>query len=268
MQFSSDWSADATPSGPTASRRLGYRHAIQSLVYVTLDQGNGGIIRNLSQDGCAIQAVASLTADQTLRLRFELLNPKSRFDVRARVTWATATGQAGLRFQEMDPRSRRLLSDWLFTALLRLVEQQAAPVLEGQEGRDGLILPAPAHPAIRLPGVAPPQVGAPNDAVDAVALAWWPRPISSRTLAGLMDGLVLLSAVLMFFCGFLVVTRSMPTWPVVLALGFGVAGAFTVVYWFLFAVIGRGTAGVRLARIVMGESSSKINLREQEARFR
>src|ERR1700739_4356311 len=131
MQFSSDLSVDPTPSPPSASRRMGYRHAIQSLVYVSLDQGNGDIIRYLSQDGCALQAVVPVTADEALRLRFELLHPKSRFDVRARVAWASPTGQAGLRFQDMDPRSRRLLSEWLFTSLLRSAEQQAAPVLAG-----------------------------------------------------------------------------------------------------------------------------------------
>jgi len=56
------------------SRRLHYRHPIQSLVYVTLDNGNGGIVRNLSQDGAAIQAVGALNPNQTLRVRFDLLS--------------------------------------------------------------------------------------------------------------------------------------------------------------------------------------------------
>jgi len=43
-----------TPLG----RRGHYRHQIQSLAYVNLDQANGGVIRNLGDTGLAIQAVA------------------------------------------------------------------------------------------------------------------------------------------------------------------------------------------------------------------
>ena len=50
--------ATLTPLG----RRGHYRHQVQSLAYVNLDQSNGGIIRNLGDSGLAIQAVAPLAS--------------------------------------------------------------------------------------------------------------------------------------------------------------------------------------------------------------
>src|SRR5215470_6726754 len=100
MSFSGLAATRATEAAFT-KQRLHYRHQIQSLVYVRLDEGNGGIIRNLSQDGAAVQAVGALRSGQVLRVRFDLLNPKTRVDVQAEVAWANPHGQAGIRFLDM-----------------------------------------------------------------------------------------------------------------------------------------------------------------------
>src|SRR6201982_188397 len=99
---------------PSCAERFDYRHAVHSLVYGRLDEGNGGIIRNLSQDGAAIQAVGALRPGQTLRVRFDLLNPKTRMDLQAEVAWANPLGQAGLRFLDTPPQAIRQLNDWIF----------------------------------------------------------------------------------------------------------------------------------------------------------
>ncbi len=69
----------------TAPQRRHYRHQIQSLAYLNLDQSNGGIIRNLGDAGIAVQAVAPLCADQQVFLRFDLANPE--FGLKARAAW-------------------------------------------------------------------------------------------------------------------------------------------------------------------------------------
>ena len=79
-------------------RRRHYRHQIQSLAYVNLDQGNGGIIRNLGDSGIAIQAVAPLVVNQQVFLRFELSNPRVRVEATGRVAWVDPMGQAGWSF--------------------------------------------------------------------------------------------------------------------------------------------------------------------------
>lgn len=249
-----------------AARRVHYRHQIHSLVYVNLDQGNGGIIRNLSQNGAAVQAVGALQPHQFIRVRFDLLHPRTRVEARAQVAWATPTGQAGLRFVDMAPQTRRQLNDWIFTSLLRGIEQ-ASLVLAGQDHEDDLILSSSARPPIRLPRPGKSEVAEDHPQDNLLALPWWPVPIAPRTLSALLDALVLFAAVLTFFCVFLGIARTLPPWPVALGLVFAVSGCCTALYWYLFGVMGRGTPGLLLARTAIG-AESEGKLREGEARFR
>jgi hypothetical protein len=78
----------------------------------------------------------------------------------------------------------------------------------------------------------------------------------------------LFSAVLTFFCVFLGIAKALPTWPVFLGLLFGVSGFFTALYWCLFAVMGRGTPGVVLARNAIRGNRLEEKLRDSQARFR
>ena len=270
MQFSTGLAAGAAESAADQPR-VYYRHPISSLIYVTLDEGNGGIIRNLSQGGAAIQAVGPLRLNQSVRLRFDLLNPRARLDIRGEVAWANPGGQAGVRFVELTPQAKSQLNDWIFATLLRGIEQ-ASPVLTAPEDRDDLILSLGPRPAIRLPhaDVQGPLPDEPSIVEPEITLAWWPRPIPARTLAGLTDGLVLFSAVLIFFCMFLTIVQAMPPWPVTLGLLFGVGGFFTALYWYLFGVMGRGTAGVLIAKLATRDLEAELQaeLREKEARFR
>jgi hypothetical protein len=267
MQFPSGVAASPAPS-PSDLPRVYYRHPINSLIYVHLDEGNGGIIRNLGQGGAAIQAVGPLQVKQNVRMRFDLINPRARIDVRAEVAWTNSEGQAGLRFLDIAPQVKSQLNDWIFATLLRGIEL-ASPVLTHPEESDDLILSPLGIPTIRLPrtDVRPPAAEEP---VETVSLAWWPWPVPARVLAGLMDGLVLFSAVLIFFCIFLSIVHALPPWPVTLGLLFGVAAFFTAAYLCLFGIMGRGTAGVLLAKLAMRDFDAEIEgqLREKEARFR
>lgn len=268
--FSGGIATSPAPETPRQRRRLHYRHPIQSLVYVTLDDGNGGIIRNLSQEGAAIQAVAALYPSQTLRMRFDLLNPRIRVDLHARVTWANATGQAGVSFTNLSPQVRRQVNDWIFASLFRGLEQ-ATRVLTPAEP-DDLILSAPRRPAIRMPAVAPyapapVALAAATPAADSLSLSWWPRPISARGLAKLADGLVLGSAILLFFCIYLAIAQTLPDWPEAIALAAGVCGFFTSLYWCLCSWLGCGTIGARLAKLALGEGS-RTTARDDLPRFR
>lgn len=267
MQSFSGLAAARAAEKSFEKQRLHYRHQIQSLVYIRLDDGNGGIVRNLSQDGAAIQAVGALHLGQLLRVRFDLLNPKTRIDVQAEVAWANPHGQAGLRFLDMPVHTTRQLNDWIFMNLLRGLER-ASPVFHGNGQRDDLILSASPRPAIRLPRWSPKAPAAGAIANGALRLSWWPRPVTLPQLAKFMDGLVLFSAVLTFFCVFLAVAHTLPSWPVALAVVGGVSGFLTALYWCLCAVLGCGTAGVELARMALGESEAGRTSRDAEARFR
>src|ERR1700739_263276 len=265
MQSFSGVAATRATEAVSTKQRLHYRHPVQSLVYVRLDEGNGGIIRNLSQDGAAIQAVGALRCGDLLRLRFDLLNPKTRVDVHAEVAWANPSGQGRTRFLKMPAAITRQINDWIFINLLRGLER-ASPVLNGLSESDDLILSSASRPAIRLPRRSPRA--AEPDPCDGLRLSWWPRPISLPQLAKIMDGLVLFSAVLTFFCVFLAVAHTLPSWPVALAVVGGVSGFLTALYWCLCAALGCGTAGVQLARMALGDNEVEKPSRDREARFR
>ncbi len=270
MQSSSGLASPHEPATAPRLRRVHYRHPLSSLVYATLENGNGGILRNLSEHGSAIQAVAALRPGQSLRVRFDLFHPKTRIDVQARVSWANSTGQAGILFTEGTPQLRRQLNAWIFHNLLRNLEP-AAPMLTSSAATDDLIISAAARPAIRIASgtFAPALAGAPaRTAEPQVAISWWPQPVSFHTLARMIDVLVLLSAVLLFFCVFLAIAQTIPPWLATVALVAGVAGFFTALYWWICAWIGCETVGVQLARIALPDSARAVVPREPDARFR
>ena len=98
--------------------RVHYRHELRTLTYVTLDQANGGIVRNLTHDGIGVQAVASVRPRQQLRVRFELRYPRLRIETRGEVVWSTFSGQCGIRFLDLPPRLHRQIDEWIFGNLL------------------------------------------------------------------------------------------------------------------------------------------------------
>ena len=97
-------------------------------------------------------------------------------------------------------------------------------------------------------------------------LNWLSRPISGRTLAWLVDGLVVIAAFLLFGVIFLSIAQELPQWPVTLS-GAVAAGAFvSVAYWSLFAVLGGPSLGERLARATANPERKDEN--EAADRFR
>ena len=168
-----------------------YRHQLHSLTYVTLDQANGGIVRNLNHAGVALQAVGRLRPQQRVRLRFELTSPRVRVETHGEVSWSTSSGQCGVRFVDLPARTRHEIDQWIFLNLLEAAERSAAyprTVVEAlvvsiareedaraekprpqkpppqnprpedtreeitSEEDDGLVLSAPARPVILLQG--------------------------------------------------------------------------------------------------------------------
>ena len=90
-------------TSPARQPRVKHRHELRTLTYVTLDQANGGIVRNLSHEGVGVQAVAAVRPRQQLRVRFELRDPRLRVESRGEVMWATSSGQCGIRFLDLPP---------------------------------------------------------------------------------------------------------------------------------------------------------------------
>lgn len=257
---------------PRSRQRRHYRHQIHSLAYLNLDQSNGGILRNLGEAGIAVQAVASLSAGQQVFLRFDLANPRVRVEGTGRVAWADSFGQAGIQFLSLSQRSRRGLREWIFIQLLSIAQAATDSAFVGGNSGEAteLLFSSSSRPAIRLPEAsawrAPEQLRDPRPR--AMHLPWLPFSISATALSRLVDGLILLSAVLLFAVIGMAMVGTVPAWPIMVVLGLGVASVFTIVYRFLFLFWIGGTPGNYLAQLT-DNAMNGMNLEaEERPRFR
>jgi hypothetical protein len=265
--------------------RLRHRHELRGLTYVMLDQANGGIVRNLTHEGIAVQAVGAVRAGQHLRLRFELPHPRLRIEARGVVMWSVPTGRCGIRFLDLAPTMRRRIDEWILGSLLEDIAAHAAPGRTRTESifqssatvtgpllgasdageEDGLILsPAPVK-VIELPARPEPQeVGGEGVRADledageiegvgiashseAAELDWLSQPLSSRGLAWSVNVLAVVAALLLFALVFLSITREAPRWPAGMIAGAAIfVAAF---YWGFFRLFGGSSPGARLARL-------------------
>jgi len=246
-------SSAANMAGLRRNHRRHFRQRIHNLAYINLDNSNGGIIRNVSESGIAIQVVTPIAENQEVHLRFDLLNPRARVEARARVAWTDSSGQAGLEFLSIAPRSRRQLKEWLFTQLLGAASQAAVSgsiflSTKPSELPAELTLSATTIPVIQIPQKAPLV----QETDSKGAASWYPIPESPRVLACMIDVLIVGAAVLLFSVIALGITHVFPTWPVGLALVAAATSVFTAIYWLLFVTwIGR-TPGNVLAGMASG----------------
>jgi hypothetical protein len=275
--------------------RARYRHDLRTLTYVTLDQGNGGVVRNLSHEGMGVQAVAALRPRQQVRVRFELRYPRLRVETRGEVTWATFSGQCGIRFLDLSPRMARQIDEWIFGSLLEgiaLHSERAEPMFSGSvfagatisgsvlaaepslardaaEEDDGLMVSAAPVKVIELlaRSDAGPQREHDTSATpvhSAAELDWLSQPLSGRSLIWTINGLVMAAALLLFALVFLSVNRELPSQPIAMAgVVLLVVGAL---YWGFFQWFGGASPGARLARLAGFEVEEEDEA--ADARFR
>ncbi len=258
-----------------------HRHELRTLTYVTLDQANGGVVRNLTREGIGLQVVAAVRPQQQLRVRFELRYPRLRVESRGEVVWATFSGQCGIRFLDLSPKTVRKINEWIMGDLLEGIslhtEESPFLVAESQARREpagerspgangGLMLSAAPVKVIELP--APHE---PMDARDepesieaetgsAIPLDWLSQPLSRRGLAWTVDALAVFAAMLLAGVVFLSVLRQVPRWPLEMIGG----GAILIasMYWGFFRLFGGVSLGGRLAQLASEEEG------EEHPRFR
>jgi len=260
------------------------------LSYATLDDANGGIVRNLNPHGVGIHAVGALHQNQRVRVRFELRYPRLRLDSQGEVAWADPSGQCGIRFVGLSERAAHQINEWIFGNLLDSISRdtvhntpilQAAAVPTAAEVDDGLILSAAPRPAIQLEPAEiwpdSPPLPLHRDAAHDEDFArrgsnaepdWLSRPLSGRTLAWLIDSLVMVAGLLLFALIFLAIAHELPKWPLTLAGAAGAGVFVVVVYWAMFSTFGGSTLGARLARIAGTASEEEEESIEDEVRLR
>ena len=244
-------------------QRQHFRHALGALAYVRLDHANGGIIRNISQSGIAIQAVGRLHAGQVVHLRFDLLRPKVRIDATGQVAWANDFGQAGISFLNLPPRPQRALKEWLMTDLLAAASELApnkAPIFNpeiSELATDGLIMSAAPVPSIRVltpeeTNEVAPDTQSSSETVTAempLRFSWWPTDISPRAFSGFVDSLIVVSAVLLFSIIAIESTGIIPSVLIATLFALLLSAIFGAIYWLLFSSMAGRTLGRQLAQI-------------------
>ena len=239
-----------------------YRYRVPSLVYVRLDQGNGGIVRDINAEGIGIQAVGHLHAGQAVLTRFDLLNPRTHIEVPADVVWANDSGQAGLRF-ELNPRVRRTVNDWILTNLLAALHATTSPA--SMFGTSAWIR-EPAPVSATLPSFQPVVN---EDSGLTISLPFWPRPLAMRTVWLMMDALLIMTAVLLFWLVFLVVARAFPPWNVTAILFGGITLVAAFGYRKLFRIFAIESPGCLLAtRAAAQDTLEQIRCLDDSDRFR
>ena len=260
--------------------RQHFRHSLACLAYVRLDHANGGIIRNISLSGVGIQAVGRLHAGQVMHLRFDLLRPKVRIEATGQVAWANEFGQAGIAFLNLPPRPQRVLKEWLMTDLLAAASELApgkAPILHPIDHSipaDGLMVSAAPVPSITVGGSvgSDEESDATSDAGSQAEMplrfSWWPADISPGTFARFVDFLVVASAVLLFSIIAIESTGIIPSPWIGTAFAAFLAGAFGMVYYFLFTGLSGHTLGRKLARMAAEDLAWMATSEEESTRFR
>lgn len=255
---------------PARQTRARHRHELRTLTYVTVDEANGGIVRDINHQGIGMQVVGAVRPQQQLGLRFELRLPRVRVETRGEVTWATRSGQCGIRFLDLSPAMARQINEWIFGNLLEEVSRHTAqdsifarsasapalqyPAQEACDQDDGLLVSAAPVPVIQL-SVSPDRLEPAKARADSIKTApvrlseldWLFQPRSGRGLIWTINTLVVVAALLLFALVFLSITGEPTRWP--LATAGGAVICVAALYWGFFRILGGASPGARLARM-------------------
>jgi hypothetical protein len=110
-----------------SERRNNARKRPPSLIYVELGAANGGMMRDLSEEGFALRAMMPLREGEEVSFSF-LLDPLTRIEGQGAVLWIEENGRvAGLRFTEMSAQARKQIGSWLNDELQSQDAEKNAP---------------------------------------------------------------------------------------------------------------------------------------------
>jgi PilZ domain len=265
--------ATPSPSPGRRERRCRYRRPFHSLAYVKLSSENGGILRDISDHGAALQSVAPLQLGQTVHLHFDLLGPqpmapRRHIEVEGSVAWVSPSGQAGVRFRNLGDSARRQLNEWILAGLLTSIAQ-LSPVLNSAEPLldENLQLAGVARAPIALAVPATARRVTPASDEDLL-LDWLLDRISPRALSLAVDGLVLSVAALLFLVVALAVAKTMPGVVGALAITAGVLCFCWLLYRGMCHFFGTPTAGRWVAQHAVEAWEAEHQGAEPAPRFR
>lgn len=156
----------------TQNQRSIVRRRTQQLVYLELGRENGGVMLNLSEEGCGFQAITPVKCGET-RFGFQI-NGGRRIAGDAEIVWADESGvMGGLRFLNLPPEAHKEIRLWLEETNAPVEYGFASAAAAGAGAGAGArsprvnIAPEPppppreAAPNVRIPQPPPQQQAAP-----------------------------------------------------------------------------------------------------------
>ena len=156
----------------SSDRRRYPRQKVASIIYVQLDSENGGIIRDLSAGGLALQAADKLLGREDLTLKFRLPETGHSVQVVGGIAWLAQTEkEAGIYFKGLSRGAQEEITRWV--AKRKQPEQVPALGLSSTFGAPQIdsLTGAPAAPrAIFSRG---------NQAGAAKPVLYTPKPVSA-----------------------------------------------------------------------------------------
>jgi hypothetical protein len=109
-------------------RRGKFRKRPSTLVYVELASGNGGMMRDLCEEGFALRAMMPLRPGETTTFNFSL-DAGSRIEGEGRLIWVEENGKvAGLEFTQISPESLGRIRAWLENSEEAATREAEVPV--------------------------------------------------------------------------------------------------------------------------------------------
>ena len=135
-------------------RRQRARHSPSALTYVTLGDGNGGIIANISETGMYVTAGEPLRENFLSRVSFKIPQSDGAIETQGEIVWTSESKkEAGVRFVELREESRELLRKWVAPAR-RNGNSIARPANNSRDAEKQPPLPQPLEPTTERPSAA------------------------------------------------------------------------------------------------------------------
>ena len=110
-------------------RRKKHRNRPRSLVYVELEAGNGGMMRDLSEEGFALRAMMPLGVGGKTQFSFSL-DEAARISGEGRIVWVKEGGRvAGVEFCGIPHDAHAQISEWLGRGDQATAREPRAPAI-------------------------------------------------------------------------------------------------------------------------------------------
>jgi len=140
-------------------RRKESRKRPPSLVYVELASANGGMMRDICEEGFAVRAMMPLRIGDSTPFAFSL-DASTRFEGSCRVLWVEEEGHvAGLKFTDVSPQLLEQVRVWLAEGETEIDQPPVVPVREVNTLEELRAELRGVKPRVEIPPAKTPAVG-------------------------------------------------------------------------------------------------------------